>query len=98
MLSISELSQDEIKYICKQIPLPMARGYFQSQPKAFAKIRPGFRPDKISDADTLSTYWEPSKMIWKRYLPTSSTGTVMFATPPTNGAISYRSSGAGVSL
>ena len=54
MLSISELLQDEIKYICKQIPLPMARGYFQSQPKAFAKIRPGFRPDKISDADTLS--------------------------------------------
>ena len=54
MLSISELSQDEIRYICKHIPLPMARSYFQAKPKEFAKIKPGFRPDKISDADTLS--------------------------------------------
>lgn len=54
MLSLSELSQDEIRYICKHIPLPMVRNYFQAQPKEFAKIRPGFRPDKISDADTLN--------------------------------------------
>lgn len=54
MLSLSKLSQDEIKYICGRIPLPMARRYFQRQPKAFAKIRPGFRAEKLSDADTLS--------------------------------------------
>lgn len=54
MLKISELSQEELKYICGRIPPAQTRLYFQKHPKEFAKIRPGFRAEKLSDADTIS--------------------------------------------
>ncbi len=54
MLKLAELSQDELKYICERLLLPDVRRYFQNNPKDFAKIRPGFRAEKLSDADTLS--------------------------------------------
>lgn len=54
MLKLAELSQDEFKYICGRLLLPDVRRYFQNNPKDFAKIRPGFRAEKLSDADTLS--------------------------------------------
>lgn len=54
MLSLSDLTQDEIKYICGKMSLSMVRKYFQGQPKEFVKIKPGFRATKLSDADTLS--------------------------------------------
>lgn len=54
MLKLAELSQDELKYICGRLLLPDVRCYFQNNPKDFAKIRPGFRAEKLSDADTLS--------------------------------------------
>lgn len=54
MLKLVELSQDEVKYICEHLLLPDVRRYFQNNPKDFARIRPGFRAEKLSDADTLS--------------------------------------------
>lgn len=54
MLKLTELSQDELKYICEHLLFPDVRCYFQNNPKDFAKIRPGFRAEKLSDADTLS--------------------------------------------
>lgn len=54
MLKLAELSQDELKYICEHLLLPDVRRYFQNNPKDFAKIRPGFRAEKLSDADTHS--------------------------------------------
>lgn len=54
MLKLAELSQDELKYICERLLLPDVRRYFQNNPKDFAKIRPGFRAERLSDADTLS--------------------------------------------
>ena len=54
MIMLTELSQDELKYICDRIPTVAVRYYFQKNSKEFAKIRPGFRAEKLSDADTHS--------------------------------------------
>ena len=54
MVLLSNLSQEEIKYICDRIPTVAARLYFQKNSKEFTKIRPGFRAETLSDADTRS--------------------------------------------
>lgn len=54
MVKLTELSQDEIKYICGNISPLLVRDYFQNFPKEFGKIRPGFRAEKMSDSDTMS--------------------------------------------
>ena len=35
MYNISELSNDEIRYICERMPIPGVRYYFQKNPKEF---------------------------------------------------------------
>ena len=54
MYNISELSNDEIKYICERMHLPAVRYYFQKNPKEFNKIKPGFTVKKMTDDETLS--------------------------------------------
>lgn len=54
MYNISELSNDEIKYICERMHLPAVRYYFQKNPKEFNKLRPGFTVKKMTDDETLS--------------------------------------------
>lgn len=54
MYSISELSNDEIKYICERMHLPAVRYYFQKNPKEFNRIKPGFTVKKMTDNETLS--------------------------------------------
>jgi hypothetical protein len=54
MYNISELSNDEIKYICEHMPLPYVRYCFQKNPKEFNKIKPGFTVKKMTDDKTLS--------------------------------------------
>lgn len=54
MYNISELSNDEIKYICERMSLPSVRYCFQKNPKEFNKIRPGFTVKKMTDEETLS--------------------------------------------
>ncbi len=54
MIQLTELTNDEIKYICGQIPVPAVRAYFQKNPHEFTEIKKGFRPDKITDAETVS--------------------------------------------
>ena len=56
MKKIAELTEEEIRYIANQIHIPMIRMLFQKNSKGFAKIKPGFRPNKLSDADTLSLF------------------------------------------
>lgn len=46
---IEELTQDELKYICKTIPFSVATGYFRRYPKEFTKIRPGFRVKSLTE-------------------------------------------------
>lgn len=54
MYNLTDLSKDEIKYICEHMHLPSVRLYFQKHPKEFNKIRPGFTTKKMTDGDTLS--------------------------------------------
>ena len=56
MQNLSNLSDKELKYICEQIPLDRMRNYFQKNPKEFGKIKSGFRPETLSDKDTLATF------------------------------------------
>ena len=55
MILFSDLTQDEVRYICGRVSFSVARLYFQKNSKAFAKIKPGFRAEKLSDAGVLST-------------------------------------------
>ena len=54
MIKFETLTTEELEYICGQIPLSLSRQYFQKNPKNFAEIKPGFRPERLSDADTFS--------------------------------------------
>lgn len=54
MYNISELSNDEIRYICKHIHPQAVRYYFQKNPKEFNKIKPGFTVKKMTDDEILS--------------------------------------------
>lgn len=54
MYNISELSNDEIKYICERMHFPAVRYYFQKNPKEFNQIKPGFTVKKMTDDKTLS--------------------------------------------
>ena len=54
MIQITELTNDDTKYICAQIPVSVVKTYFQKNPHEFAEIKKGFRPDKITDAETVA--------------------------------------------
>lgn len=47
----SQMSDDDIKYICSVIHIADIRHYFTMHSKEFAKIRPGFRANKIKDSE-----------------------------------------------
>lgn len=51
--SLSELSEEEIDYICQQITPYKIRAYFKRYPKEFNKISPGFRVTHFSDENTI---------------------------------------------
>lgn len=53
LISISDLSEDEIDYICQQITPNRIRAYFKRYPKEFNKIFPGFRVTHLSDDNTI---------------------------------------------
>lgn len=54
MKQLAELTNEEVRYLCGQLYLPAVRTYFQKNPNKFSEIRRGFRPEKLSDADTVS--------------------------------------------
>lgn len=47
----SQISDDDIKYICNAIHIADIRRYFTTNSKEFAKIKPGFRANKIKDSE-----------------------------------------------
>lgn len=55
MYNISELSNDEIKYICEHMDLKYVRDYFKQNPKGFNKINPGYTVKKMPDNKILSS-------------------------------------------
>jgi hypothetical protein len=48
MIYLSQLTEDELRYICSVVPYKDMKDYFLKNPKQFAKIRPGFRAKAIS--------------------------------------------------
>ena len=54
MYNISDLSNEEIKYICERMHLPSVRSYLQHNIEEFNRIKPGFTVKKMTDAGTLS--------------------------------------------
>lgn len=47
---LSQLNEDEVRYICLVVPYQETIDYFSKNPNEFAKIRPGFRVKAISKA------------------------------------------------
>ena len=54
MIRFDLLTTAELEYICGHIPPSAARQYFQKNPNPFAEIKSGFRPERLSDADTFA--------------------------------------------
>jgi len=51
MKHLPMMTEDEIQYVCSVIPDKDAVLYFQRNPKEFAKICPGFRPNAVTKLD-----------------------------------------------
>jgi len=51
---LKKLAKQEIEYLCQQMSPKKIRAYFQKYPKDFTKIRPGFRPNALPDADAIN--------------------------------------------
>lgn len=51
--SVSDLSEEEIEYICMKITPKKIRAYFQQYPQEFSKIRSGIRAASLSDDMTV---------------------------------------------
>ena len=47
------LNAEDVKCICKAISGKKFKKYFADVPKEFTKIKPGFRPNSISDEDAV---------------------------------------------
>lgn len=74
------LAEDEIQYICSVIPQKHVSDYFRYNPKEFAKICPGFRPNAISRLNVgdllfrnrnngfVSSFIEKNISIWLRQI------------------------------
>jgi len=54
MNCLSQLTEDEIRYICSIIPIEEVKSYFVKYPKEFSKIKPGFRPTSFKDPKQVS--------------------------------------------
>lgn len=47
------LNDDDVQYICKAISGKNFKKIFADSPKDFARIKPGFRPNSMSDEDAV---------------------------------------------
>ena len=47
------LNDDDVQYICKAISGKNFKKIFADSPKEFARIKPGFRPNSMSDEDAV---------------------------------------------
>ena len=54
MSYLSQLTENEIQYICSVMPIQEAVQYFKQNPKDFMKIMPGFRPTGINQEQLIS--------------------------------------------
>lgn len=55
---LTDLTKDEIKYICTAIPYQETVAYFKRNPKEFTKLRPGFRVQTLNEDMIFRTLYE----------------------------------------
>lgn len=55
---LQDLTQEELKYICSEIPFQNAVDYFRRYPKEFTKLRPGFRAKSLTQTDVVKTLYD----------------------------------------
>lgn len=58
MITLNNLSDDEIKYLCDMIPSKDVRKYLRKNPEEFSKLKPGFRPTSILHSQTSNFLYE----------------------------------------
>lgn len=51
---LTKLNKTGIEYLCRQMSPKEIKSYFQKFPKDFTRIKPGFRPNALSDDDTIN--------------------------------------------
>lgn len=54
MPDLAKLNKSGIEYLCRQMSPKEIKSYFQKYPKDFTRIRPGFRPNALSDDDAIN--------------------------------------------
>ena len=52
-MTISVLDENDLKRLCALIPGKEYKSYFKKTSKEFVKIKPGFRPNGLTDAETI---------------------------------------------
>lgn len=57
MSYLINLTNEEIKYVCKVIPFKEASAYFKSYPKEFNKLKPGFRIKSLNEDTIVRTLY-----------------------------------------
>lgn len=51
---LKKINKSEIEYLCRQMSPKEIKSYFQKFPKDFTRIKPGFRPNALSDDDAIN--------------------------------------------
>lgn len=55
---LTDLTNEEIKYVCTVIPSKEISDYFRKYPKEFAKLRPGFRVKSLNEEIVIRTLYD----------------------------------------
>ena len=53
---ILDLTKEELKYICSEIPFKESVAYFRIYPKEFTKLKPGFRVKSLTHTDVVKDF------------------------------------------
>lgn len=53
-----DLTKEELKYICSEIPFQETVAYFRRYPKEFTKLRPGFRVKSLTQLDVVKILYD----------------------------------------
>ena len=55
---ILDLTKEELKYICSEIPVRESVDYFRRYPKEFTKLRPGFRVKSLTQTEIVKILYD----------------------------------------
>jgi hypothetical protein len=55
---LTDLTKEEIKYVCTVIPFKEVSAYFRRYPKEFSKLKPGFRVKSLNEDTVIRTLYD----------------------------------------